>query len=146
MPSQASPHASVLNSAAIAEQLVTEEDQAAARAAAKKAKKKQRQMAKAAQMPDLSATSVEAEPQTADANGPENLPSGSADNTAHVSSVSTSPVSPPALPHAREASVVESSVTVAGLGSARAADQQRDDTFRTNIFHCPITKVSTTVA
>ena len=121
---------------------MAEEDQAAARAAAKKAKKKQRQKAKAAQVADRSATSVEAEPQTADADNPDTLPSSSAEETAHLSSVSTSPLLPAALPHAGEASVVESSVTAAGLGSARAADQQRDDTFRTNIFHCPITQVS----
>ena len=143
---QGSPQASFLNSSAIAEQLVAEEDQAAARAAAKKAKK-QRQKAKAAQVPDPSATSGEAEPQTSDANDSETLPSSSANVRAHLSSVSTSPLLPAALPHAREASVVESSVTAAGLGSARAADQQHDDgTFRTNIFHCPITKVSTTGA
>ena len=143
---QGSLQASFLNSSAIAEQLVAEEDQAAARAAAKKAKK-QRQKAKAAQVPDPLATSGEAEPQTSDANDSETLPSSSANVRAHLSSVSTSPLLPAALPHAREASVVESSVTAAGLGSARAADQQHDDgTFRTNIFHCPITKVSTSVA
>ena len=143
---QGSPQASFLNSSAIAEQLVAEEDQAAARAAAKKAKK-QRQKAKAAQVPDPSATFGGVEPQTSDANDSETLPSSSANVRAHLGSVSTSPLLPAALPHAREASVVESSVTAAGLGSARAADQQHDDgTFRTNIFHCPITKVSTTVA
>ena len=146
MPSQASPQASFLNSSAVAEQLVAEEDQAAARAAAKKAKKKQRQKAKAAQVAGCSATPLEAEPQLADADSPRDLPSGSADEAAHLSSVSTSPLSPAALPHAREASVAESPVTATGLGSARAADQQRGDTFCTSIFHCPITQVSTTVA
>ena len=125
---------------------MAEEDQAAARAAAKKAKKKQRQKAKAAQVADSSATPLEAEPQTADADSPRDLPCGSADEAAHLSSVSTSPLSPAALPHVREASANESSVAAAGLRSAGAADQQHDDTFRTNIFHCPITKVSTIVA
>ena len=130
---------------------MAEEDQAAARAAAKKAKKKQRQKAKAAQVAGCSATPLEAEPQLADADSPRDLPSGSADEAAHLSSVSTSPLSPAALPHAREASANESSVAAAGLQSAsaaghHAADLQHDATFRTNIFHCPITKVSTIVA